>query len=97
VEKIELEKEYFQVAKKLERQYRHLQFEDHCYWRIALDNTLKAKWDDIIERPAYKNLPDSLFETVIKRLHSYLKDEELLLMHNEKSLAYRRFSDLSDN
>lgn len=96
VDKEQLEEQYFKKAKKLERRYPHLQFRDHSYWRIALDNTLKGKWDDIVEWPAYKNLTLDLLEIVVSWLDAYWDDENLLLLHNEKSLAYRKMSELSN-
>jgi hypothetical protein len=80
---------YFGLGNELPEIHKHLNFENHCYWRIALDNTLSAKWKDVIPAPAYKNLTKEQFSHVIQLLKSYKVDEELLLKHNCISLMYR--------
>ena len=81
--------EYFDLGKQLVQKYPHLQFDDHCYWRIALDNTLNNKWKNVIPPPAYRNLSEEQLDYTLHLLRSYLKDEQLLLEHNKNSLAYR--------
>jgi len=80
---------YFELGNQLPKIHQHLDFENHCYWRIALDNTLNAKWKDVVPAPAYKNISEEQLNHVIHLLESYKEDEQLLLEHNEISLAYR--------
>ena len=80
---------YFSLGNELAELHKHLNFENHCYWRIALDNTLSAKWKDVISAPAYKHLTEEQFQQVIQLLKSYKEDEELLLKHNKISLELR--------
>ncbi|MGB3182403.1 MAG: hypothetical protein WBB45_13515 [Cyclobacteriaceae bacterium] len=84
------EDQYFRLARQLEKRYPDSSFRDHCYWRIALDNTLQAKWDTVIKRPAYKHLDGQQMKQVISLLQAYEADEELLKKHNRKSLQYRK-------
>ena len=80
---------YFELGNQLPKIYQHLDFENHCYWRIALDNTLNAKWKDVVPSPAYKNISKAQLNQVIHLLETYKEDEQLLLEHNKISLAYR--------
>ena len=80
---------YFNLGNQLPRIHKHLNFDNHCYWRIALDNALSAKWREVVSAPAYKNLNDEQLNHVIHLLKSYKEDEQLLLKHNTISLAYR--------
>ncbi|XLS30589.1 acetyltransferase [Flavobacteriaceae bacterium M23B6Z8] len=91
---LKFSKEYYnaykQLPERLTEVYPDLNFDNHCYLRIALDNTLGAKWDTIIERPAYKNLNAEQSLMVRELLSSYEQDKELLLEHNRKSLEWRK-------
>lgn len=80
---------YFSLGNELAQLYKQLDFQNHCYWRIALDNTLSAKWKDVIPAPAYKNLTEEQFNHVIGLLKKYKEDKELLLKHNRRSLEMR--------
>ena len=90
VDKKTLTLKYFSLAKKLRKVYPKLEYKDHVFWRIALDNTLKAKWDEVIERPAYEHLTKKQLEQVVKWLEKYEKDERLLHLHNTKSISFRK-------
>ncbi|WOI22354.1 acetyltransferase [Nonlabens ulvanivorans] len=81
--------EYLDLGNALPNQYYHLKFDNHCYWRIALDNTLFAKWSDVIPAPAYRNISEDQLDYAIHLLKSYQKDEQLLIEHNRISLIYR--------
>ncbi|MEM1407119.1 MAG: acetyltransferase [Bacteroidota bacterium] len=85
-----LKEKYFNQAGKLEKVYPNLKFRNHCYWRIALDNTLAAKWDTVIERPAYANLTEQQLTQVVGLLEAYENDERLLHVHNQNSIALRK-------
>ena len=81
--------QYFDLGNELPRKHQHLNFDNHCYWRIALDNTLKAKWKDKIPSPAYRNLTEEQLDFVLHLLKSYKNDEQLLMEHNKISLSFR--------
>ena len=88
--KSELSYEAYQgLPEKLASHYINLNFDNHCYLRIALDNTLGVKWDTKISRPAYRNLTMEQLNSVIHLLRRYFYDEALLLQHNTRSLEYR--------
>ena len=84
-----LKEKYFELAGRLEERYPDTSFRNHCYWRIALDNTLGARWDTVIGRPAYKHLTSARMESVVSLLEAYLQDRDLLMAHNQVSLKYR--------
>ncbi|ARN78494.1 acetyltransferase [Nonlabens spongiae] len=85
----ELEQEYINLGNVLSTYYPNKSFQNHCYWRIALDNTLHEQWNKQISSPAYKNLTDEQLVNTIDLLRLYIKDEELLEKHNRLSLIYR--------
>ncbi|MEM6517352.1 MAG: acetyltransferase [Bacteroidota bacterium] len=80
---------YQNLPEELPKIYPDLNFDNHCYLRIALDNTFKAKWDTKIKRPAYKNLNKPQLEQVLLLLNRYKTDSGLLLRHNKNSLRWR--------
>lgn len=80
---------YQNLPEKLTEKYSDLNFQNHCYLRIALDNAFQTKWDTIINRPAYKNLSKEELSKVIILLKAYLEDKELLLNNNVNSLTFR--------
>ena len=84
-----VEREYFKVASDLEEKCPHPGFQNHCYWRIALDHFCKTKWDTVLPRPAYKNLDQEELKQDVDLLKSYLEDEAKLLDHNKESPEYR--------
>lgn len=81
--------QYFDLGNELVNRYPLLQLDNHCYWRIALDNTLGGKWKDQIPSPAYKHLTDEQLDYVIHLLKSYKTNQQLLFDHNQISLRYR--------
>lgn len=81
---------YLGLPESLAEQYTELNFDNHCYLRIALDNALGAKWDTKIARPAYRNLTIAKRHEVLSLLRRYETDRPLLLQHNEISLSYRK-------
>lgn len=80
---------YLQIPEALVVKYTDLNFENHCYLRIALDNAIGTKWDTRIARPAYKNLSTTQRSLVIEYLATYLEDKATLLSHHMISMAYR--------
>lgn len=86
---IELERAYFQLGNKLPEVYQDRGFDNHCFWRIALDNVIGDKWNRQVKSPAYKHLSNDQLECVINLLNKYLVDPTLLERHNTNSLAWR--------
>lgn len=80
---------YLEIPELLVSHYPDLNFQNHCYLRIALDNVIGTMWDTQIAKPAYKHLTTDQRKLVISYLSSYVKDKNLLLSHNMISLAYR--------
>lgn len=83
-------KKYKGLQEELPNIYPELNFDNHCYLRIALDNVFDAKWDTKLKRPAYKNLESKDLENVLNLLESYKNDKNVLLEHNKKSLSFRK-------
>ncbi|MEL6483965.1 MAG: acetyltransferase [Bacteroidota bacterium] len=81
---------YLGLPEQLARNYLELNFENHCYLRIALDQVFQAKWDTKIHKPAHKHLKAKQLEAARNLLTRYLTDKALLLQHNMLSLQYRK-------
>jgi len=81
---------YQNLPEELVNIYPNLNFENHCYLRIALDNTFQTKWDTVIDRPAYKNLSPSKMDKVLKLLKHYKTDYKQLVEHNRNSINWRK-------
>lgn len=81
---------YLGLPEQLVRNYPELNFENHCYLRIALDQVFQMKWDAKIPRPAHKHLNAEQLETARNLMTCYLTDKALLLQHNMLSLRYRK-------
>lgn len=79
-----------QLANNLETQYPNLNFKNHCYLRIAYDNTVNAKWDTVVARPFKANASLEQVYRVVWLLMLYKTDKELLLQHNKNSLTFRK-------
>ncbi|TVZ51432.1 acetyltransferase [Dokdonia sp. Hel_I_53] len=86
---IQYKEYYLQFPEALVRKYPELNFENHCYLRIALDNVVGTKWDKRIAKPAYKHLNTRQRALVIEYLSNYLDDKALLQSHHMISMAYR--------
>jgi hypothetical protein len=78
------------LANKLENIYFDLNFRNHCYLRIAYDNTVDAKWDTVISKPFTKNASEGMINFANCLLSLYISDKQLLLEHNKISLRYRK-------
>mgnify|MGYP005843544331 CR=1 FL=1 len=80
-----------QLANFLDTHYAaKLNFRNHCYLRIAFDNTVNDKWDAKVAKPFLKYAKNEQLQNVLHLLTTYLDDELLLLSDNEKSLAFRK-------
>ena len=67
-----------------------LNFRNHCYLRIAYDNSVNNKWDNVIAKPFIKNANEEQLNHAAFLLNKYLSDKELLLKHNLISLTFRK-------
>jgi len=90
MQRSELNRRYFELGNELPKIYPKKNFYNHCYWRIALDNTVGDKWKNVIQSPAYKNLSDGQIKEVVGLLKIYRENEDQLMRDNEKSLEWRR-------
>lgn len=77
------------LGNELPRYYPNKSFQNHCYWRIALDNAVGAQWNEKISSPAYKNITDEQLQKTLGFLRLYIKDEMTLEKNNRQSLIYR--------
>lgn len=81
------------LSNTLDTQYNlELNFRNHCYLRIAYDNTVQDKWDVIIKRPFTKYANEEQLTQVIQLLNTYVIDKDKLLIDNQQSLAFRKKS-----
>ena len=62
---------------------------DHCFQRILLDNTVGARWRDVIDAPAYRNASDAVLERAIALAEAVIAGEADLAQLNDHSLALR--------
>ncbi|MAT89640.1 MAG: acetyltransferase [Flavobacteriaceae bacterium] len=83
---------YFSNAKALKRTYPDLVWDEYYYLTIALDNALGGRWDNIIDKPAYKHLSFTQLVKVVTLLEQYKKDKAKLLADRKTSLEYREFT-----
>ena len=79
------------LSNSLEKQFEtRLNFKNHCYLRIAYDNTANNKWDNVLAKPFIKNANEAQLKNAVFLLNKYTSDRELLLKHNLVSLAFRK-------
>lgn len=81
---------YQSLPELLVQRYPNLNFENHCYLRIALDHVIGDKWDTKVHRPAYQHLTPEQLINVVTVLRTYLENKPVLLQHHSESLAYRK-------
>ena len=78
------------LSNVLDKHYnKELNFRNHCYLRIAFDATVNNKWDTKVGKPYIKYASEAQLQNALALLKGYLLDKQLLLMDNEKSLAFR--------
>ncbi|MBC7525323.1 MAG: acetyltransferase [Flavobacterium sp.] len=86
-----LPSEIKRLSNLLDKQYdSKLNFRNHCYLRIAYDNSVHDKWDLKVKRPFTKFATNEQLNNAICLLKIYLEDEVKLLRDNQKSLAFRK-------
>ena len=89
--KNDLISEIKKLSNQLDTQYNpELNFRNHCYLRIAYDNTVNNKWDIVVKKTFTKYASENQLETALNFLKLYLSDKKKLLNDNEKSLAFRK-------
>lgn len=81
---------YQNLPEQLVELYPELNFENHCYLRIALDQLCKQPWHMKIRKPAYKHLTQSQLEEIRNLLTSYKTQKTVLLQHHQQSLVWRQ-------
>ena len=80
-----------ELSNELDELYKtELTFRNHCYLRIAFDNTIGDKWDLSIKRPFVKHADDRQIANALDLLNLYRNDKNSLLVHNQKSLFFRK-------
>lgn len=65
-------------------------FRNHCYLRIAYDNTCGNKWDLIVEKPFIKNATLLQLTTSLDYLIKYKNNFVTVMSDNDLSLQYRK-------
>ena len=86
-----IKNEIIRLSNLLDLQFAtELNFRNHCYLRIAYDNTVKNKWNSVIEKPFIKNASDAALDNVLFLLNKYLLDKKILVLHNKISLEFRK-------
>lgn len=89
-DKLFLVNEIKRLSNLLDVQYSNeLNFRNHCYLRIAYDNTTQDKWDNKVAKPFVKYATNLQLQNTVKLLNIYLSDKLILLSDNDKSLNFR--------
>ena len=90
-DKNDLISEIKKISNQLDTQYNpELNFRNHCYLRIAYDNTVNNKWDIVVKKPFTKYASEYQLETALNLMKLYKIDKRKLLHDNEISLAFRK-------
>ncbi len=87
--RLELEQSYLSIGNELEK-LNIQNFKNHCYWRIANDNAVNAKWNTVINKPFYKNVDYNTLLKSVTYLKTMLHDNEVIKVLNSRSLNYRK-------
>lgn len=88
-EREQLEQAYFKLANLLAKEHPNLNYENHCYWRMANDAVCYNKWDRVVKAPFYKNASDNLLADSLDRLRCMLYNYDYINSLNKLSLTYR--------
>ncbi len=93
---VAVKEEIKRLSNLLDEQYAaEFNFRNHCYLRIAYDNSVTNKWDNVIEKPFIKNADKAELNLVLSFLNKYLLDKDLLALHNKISLGFRKIKNNS--
>ena len=88
--KVLIKNEIIRLSNLLDEKYgKELNFRNHCYLRIAYDNTVNDKWDNGLKKPFIKYANNQQLENALSLLKSYVTNKQLLLEHNTSSLQFR--------
>ena len=89
--RVSIKNEIIRLSNSLDAQYAaELNFRNHCYLRIAYDNAVNNKWDNVIAKPFIKNANEDQLNSVVGFLKKYAINKDLLTKHNLLSLALRQ-------
>ena len=89
--KISIKNEIIRLSNLLDAHYTsELNFRNHCYLRIAYDNTINNKWDNVVAKPFIKSASEDQLNSVVELLKNYAKNKHLLTKHNLLSLTFRQ-------
>ena len=88
---VSIKNEIIRLSNLLDKQFaKELNFRNHCYLRIAYDNSVNNKWDKVVEKPFIKNAKSAQLKNALLLLNNYVSDKQLLLDHNKLSLNFRK-------
>ena len=88
--RISIKNEIIRLSNSLDAQYAaELNFRNHCYLRIAYDNAVNNKWDNVIAKPFIKNANEDQLNVALMLLKNYVTDKVVLNNHNLLSLKFR--------
>ena len=90
INKKELKKDILKLAFDLEKQYPELDFKHHCYLRIAYDNCVQDKWNNVIKASFLNNCSNDQLNITRSLLIIYKNNLDYLIQHNIISLNYRK-------
>ena len=91
VNRLTIKNEIIQLSNFLDAHYSaEFNFRNHCYLRIAYDNTVNNKWDNVVPKPFIKNASEDQLNSVVELLKKYAINKDLLTKHNLLSLALRQ-------
>jgi hypothetical protein len=84
-----LQAQYKDLANRLDLIH-NCQFRNHCFLRIANDNAMGEKWDNVILKPFLKNATSEQLQKSVDILTSMLNmSKSDLMVLNKKSLVFR--------
>lgn len=84
-----LEESCKKYADELVTMYSKLAFDNHCYMRMAYDLAIENKWDNVVQKPFYKNATDEQLQKAIGNMVLMSFDLDFVHKFNRKSLKYR--------
>jgi hypothetical protein len=89
-EEINLQKQYKDLAEELDIVHK-CQFRNHCFLRIANDNAVGEKWDNLIKKPFFTNATKQQLQKSVDILISMLDmNKNDLMILNKNSLMFRK-------
>ena len=92
----QLEKEYIELGNELPTIHTDLDFENHCYWRMAADNVVGDKWKRKVMPPFYKHCSLAQLDTAVNFLKMMREDYFAVKALDANSKKYRKNIELSE-